>query len=178
MEIKASCVNDKKAITALANIQLYKRWNPRKIFTLAVVHSGVIIAGLWALVAFSKFDKELFWPAVVFAVIYALIMLLFKIAPSTSYRNNRGRSDIVNQYTFTDFGMVVGSKGEGQASNTQIEYANIKKVYETSEYLFVYINKIAAFIVDRSTMSSEDCFALMEKLRVVLGKRKYIICKY
>ena len=72
MEIRASGVNNKKALKALSDIHMYKRRGPKKTFTLRVILFGLILIFMWAMVIYSGFDRNVLTPAAVYTALCGL----------------------------------------------------------------------------------------------------------
>lgn len=178
MEIKASGKNDREAIKALVNIQQYKKSNPKTAFAARLIVFGSFILILWAYVLFSRAGRDIMGIVVAVTVIFALWLLVVLFAPSLAYKRNGKYADAVNHFTFTDDSVRIEGRGEGFSNENVFSYDSFDRVYETSQYIVIYINKLSAYIVDKNTIASEDREPLGNKLSSAVGKKKYIICKY
>ena len=178
MEIKASCIYDKSALTALADVQMFSKSDPKKrraqIITLMVVPIVLFVI----MSAFTGFDADDIKPLVLVLITYGGLAFLVFITPKMAYKNSGHVAESINEYVFKDTLFEVESANEGVSSQTKFSYDNIHKVFETSDYLFIYINKMSAFIVEKCTISGDGMAQLRNILQPMLGKRKYIICKY
>jgi len=178
MEIKVSGMNDKEAIKALVDIQQYKKSNPKTAFAGRVFFSGSMVLLLWGSYLFTSFGKDMIGAVIAVTVIFALCLLVVLLGPNLAYKRNGKLADAVNHFTFTDDYVKIEGRGEGFSNEGTFNYESFDRVYETSKYIFVYINKLSAYIIDKKTIAPEDYEPLKEKLLSAVGKKKYIVCKY
>lgn len=178
MEIKGSCIYDKNAIKALTDVQMFGKKNPKKQKTLIILFMILPVVFMLCMMALTGFEPELLKLLFFLIVFYGIIISFLLVTPRLAYRNSGKVAESVNEYTFTDTHLKAESTNEGLSSQSQIAYENIYRAIETSIYLFVYINSASAYIIEKSTIDGEGMQLIREKLRTVLGKRKYIICRY
>lgn len=92
--------------------------------------------------------------------------LVFLITLNKNIKNMTN-NNFVNSYEFdTDYFNVATSKNGEVVGTQKIYYNNIHKVIERDCYLFIYINKVNAFIVNKNNLSAEDLRYLKELLKI------------
>ena len=174
MEITAKCIYDLKAVTALHRLQMFKKADPKKRMLLWGIVYGVLAAII--LLEILLWQAELLHLIVLLAVVMLLGCYLFFIAPKSVYKAQGNLRDAENIYTFRDDNVHIVSKTSQYSGEAQVEYEMFLKIYETSEYFFLYQTKQQAFIVDKSTIRGGTA----EDIRSCLKGRvkKYVLCKY
>lgn len=85
--------------------------------------------------------------------------------------------DAENEYIFCDNSLKTFTKSETYNGEAEIEYSIFVKVYETSDYFFLYQNNNQVFLVDKSTIEGGRIDDIRNKLSSFV-KDKYIVCKY
>lgn len=66
-------------------------------------------------------------------------------------------SKITNEYEFEEnYFNVISSKNGEEFGRQKVYYKDIYKVKEKEEYIFIYINKINAYIIDTTNSNEED----------------------
>ena len=85
--------------------------------------------------------------------------------------------DAENIYLFGDDILKVFTKSEEYNGEAEMEYSLFAKVYETSDYFFLYQANNQAFLVDKSTVEGGSVDDIRNKLSSFV-KDKYYICKY
>ena len=92
--------------------------------------------------------------------------LVFLITLNKNIKNMTN-NNFVNSYEFdTDYFNVATSKNGEVVGTQKIYYNNIHKVIERDYYLFIYINKVNAFIVNKNNLSAENLRYLKELLKI------------
>ena len=98
----------------------------------------------------------------VFEIIY--IFFMPSIMDKKSMKNNPYASDeTINEFTFDDDGKLYISitKNGTVLANQTLMRNNITKIKETQEYLFLYLNRIQAFIISKSE-NANQIYAIKE----------------
>lgn len=177
MEIKAKCKFDKVNIRALAHLSSYKRFNPKKT---VMARTGLCLILLLLLIAELTVSGFNIIPMILIIADILVIIIdcfVYFILPEIQYRSLAKMKDTENNYIFTENTLKIQTKSEVHSGESEIEYAMIQKVYETSGYFFIYITGNQVFIVDKSTVEGGSHDDIRNKLGDYL-KDKYIICKY
>ena len=97
--------------------------------------------------------------------------------PKVRYNALAKMKNTQNEYNFTDEKIFVTTTGVEYNGEAEIEYSVFVKVFETSQYLFLYQTNNQVFIVDKSTIEGGTVEDIRNKLSTFV-KDKYIICKY
>lgn len=180
MEIKASCVYDFKAVKSLTHASIYKKTKPSKLIIWLLVLVIILIAlSIFCIITADTPEEAstFYYSCGSFVVCFLVFLYLHFFFPKIQYKRLSQFKDIENQYLFTDTGISQISTNSNYDGTSQIDYSMIFKVMETSEYLFVFINKMQAWVVDKSTIENGNVEDIRNLLKGYLG-RKYIICNY
>lgn len=173
MNITASVIYDEKTLKSFIHSNIYQRMNPKKCACLLLILSAVLLPP----VIFVGYLSGHYW--LLFAYLFLVVseLCMFLLFPRIQYNAQKKMVRAENAYVFTEDEFTVTSHGEGQSGTSIIAYSFLCRAKETSEYLYLYLNKQQAFIVDKSTMNAESVKMLREKLCSVLGTN-YILVSY
>lgn len=76
-------------------------------------------------------------------------------------------SELVNEYEFdNDFFTVTSYKHSEQVGTIKVFYKEIYKIKEKNNYIFLYINRVNAYIVDTENLPKEDITLLRAILKI------------
>ncbi len=178
MEITSKTKYDKKAITALCHLSVFRKSNPKKsMLILTLLYGGifvyVLLMKLWLRDHFHGATPLLF----VCVGAYAVMLFSYFIPPRMQYKNLAKRKDTEQIYTFTENGFSVTSKSDLHHGISNISYSLLFKAMDTQNYLFLYQDKRLVFIVDKSNLDQFEADQLRAWMAPVLGKQ-YIVCNY
>ncbi len=177
MGISARSVYNKKTIKALTYANVCGKTKPAKKIILWAVIWFLIIAFSLVTYFLSK-DIELLADFAIIIILGGFLQLyLYVLLPNIQYKSLCKQADLENIYIFSVRSIHITSRGNGIDGETYIEYEAIYKAMETSEYIFLYQNKMQAYAIDKSTVTGGSA----EDIRKILSDRlgnKYIICKY
>ncbi len=81
-----------------------------------------------------------------------------------------------NTYIFHDTYFESSTQSGGICESLSFEYCMLFKITETDRYLFLYQNKMSAFIIDKKTLEGNEGELLQETLKRIVPK--YIRCSY
>lgn len=183
MEIKASCVYDYKVTKALARLGVFKRKNPRKqMIFFAIVYAVWLVITIVSLV-FLGADTFILILMAVGLFIGLWYAYLYFLLPKKCYKGMGKMRDAKNEFVFYEDRISVSTvvcdeqKNIGYSGESQIEYSLLKSVYETSEYIFLYISRGQAFVVDKSTLTPSGLGCVKNVLSGILSNR-YFVCNY
>jgi len=177
MEIKATSTYDLKTLKAFVRLNMFRKANPKK---------RMIIWGIIALLLTILIIAELITFGNSSGLLISLIVLWFAIGwycyiyfllPKIRYKATCKFADLKNNFIFTENQFEVFSNSDSYNGSCNMEYSMIFKVMETSEYIFIYQNKLQAYIVDKSTLEGGTIEQLRNLIINIIGK-KYIICNY
>lgn len=77
---------------------------------------------------------------------------------------------------FEDDTITEYENSQNGSGNSTINYATLKKVYESDKRLYIYLDKVHVLIIDKSTITGGSVDELRDKLRDAVGKN-YVVCK-
>ncbi len=179
MNIYAKSKRDLKTITALVHLHIFGKNEPKK----RMIMYFVIYFILGAAILFESilFDSYVLikWYVIAMVVVDLMFLHMYFIASKKNYKSMGKMADIEDEYRFTDDKLIIKSFGadSGYSSITEMDYAILCKVYETSEYFFLYQSMRFVWIVDKSSMTCRDISDIKEKF-IDIFKGKYIVCNY
>ena len=177
MEIKAKCKFDFDSIRALTHLTMFKKANPKKrLIFWSVAFAILVVVIILEIIAFGMdlillvlLGVEMLW--------LMLMCFWYFIIPKTQYKSLAKMKETENEYIFCDNVLKTFTKSNEYNGEAEIEYSLFVKVYETSQYLFLYQTNNQVFIVDKSTIENGTVEEIRSKLSAFV-KDKYIICKY
>lgn len=176
MEIKAKCSFDFVSIKALTLVSAFRTFNPKKRFIIISIFSFLLAAFLlFEILYFYEFSLFIFFLVLVF--LYTRECCLHFLLPKIRYKALANMQNTINEYTFCEDNLKIHTISKECNGDTQIEYSLLVKVYETSDYLFLYQPQNQVFIVDKSTITDGTVEDIKNKLKSYV-KKKYYICKY
>jgi|GEM_PF-6288932 len=178
MEINVSGKNDKNAIKALVGIQQYQKKNPKTAFTGKLFWFGLMVLLLWVCFLFTSFGKNMIGAVIAVTVIFMMWLIVALFGANIAYKRNGKFADAVNLFTFTDERIKIETRGEDFCNEESINYKSLDRIFETTKYILIYINKMSAYIIDKSTVAPEDYDLLKNKLVSAVGENKYFVCNY
>lgn len=170
MEIKASSVYDKKTIAD------FTRHSIKKLTPLYIIISAIFVF----LFVIDLYNIIVFYAPVSVLVVHLLIFILFSLylyvlIPNLNYKRQKTMTDTVNEYTFYDTKLVAISTSKGMTGTSEIEYSSLNKVFETKEYIYIYIAKEKALIINKSTITNGSVDEIHDAITSQIGIKKYKI---
>lgn len=177
MEIRAKCKYDFESVKALAHLSTYKKSNPKKTVKLrAILCFVLLLANAAELIAFGfSFVSIILIVAVL--LIIAIDLFMYFALPKIQYKSLAKMKGVENSYIFNDDALKVIMKSTEYNGEAEIEYLMFGKVYETSEYFFLFQTNNQAFPVDKSTIEGGSADDIRNKLYSFV-KDKFFVCKY
>ncbi len=171
MEINAKTTYDKQTIKAFVKNVSFK--------STAMKVLVVIIAVLMAIYAALTIYEIIALKIV--PITYILLILLFGLylgyiyllLPIISYRRFERKSEITNEYTFFDDKMLILTTAKGIKGSSEYEYNAFFKVIETNDYIYLYISRGQALIVDKTTLSGGTSEQIRGTIIGKLGTKNY-----
>lgn len=177
MEIKASSSYDFKTIKTFFLHALFRKINPKKgiiIISLFIILLYVIVI----LGAVISDTPETFIKVLAYLLGLTIFLFYFYFrGPKLCYKNMQKLASINNEFIFTDTNLIITSNNDSVSGETNTKYSGLYKVMETDSYLFIYQNKVSAYIVDKSTIEGGTVEDIRKAISSVLGD-KYIVCNY
>lgn len=175
MQLKAKCTFDFDLCKAFVHVTFYKKANPKKAFAFSLAFYLILLFATTAELILFK-DPLSVGLLLVGVLLTTYVFFLYFGMPRIQYKSLAKMKDIENTYTFCDDAFKVSSKSDEYNSETQIAYSMLLKVYESSEYFFLYHASYQCFIVKKSSIEGGSVDDLRNKLYSVV--KKYNICHY
>ena len=177
MEIKATSVYDLKTVTALTRLNMFKKVNHKKrMRTFGIIDAILICIIVFELLAFG-FATPLWLMLSVLIISTFLYSYMYFLYPKIRYKASGKFADIKNHFVFYDDELAASTDSNEYNGTSTIKYTMLYKVMETSEYFFLFQNKLSVYVVDKTTLQNGTADNIREKLLPILQKQ-YIVCKY
>ncbi|MBR6407905.1 MAG: YcxB family protein [Clostridia bacterium] len=177
MQVKASSVYDLKACKALNHAIMFGKSDPKtQLITISVLAAAAVLGAAAAMIVFGS-DLVLWACITVLVVLYSLFLCIYFMAPRISYKNISRMGGAQNRFVFTDDCLCVSSGSDSFQSSSRMNYSVFLKAMETSDYLFIFQDKMRAIIVDKSTVTDGAPDDIRRALSNTAGLR-YIVCNY
>ena len=177
MPIKASCKYDLNAVRALIHLSMFKKANPKKRLMLWIILFAISCILIIAEAIVLGYARVLMCVLCINIFAVALLCFWFFAAPKIRYKALAKMQDVENLYIFYDDCLKVFSGSKEYTGEAEIAYSLFVKVYETSEYIFLYQTKNQVFVVDKSTVADGTVEDIRSRLSD-FAREKYIICSY
>lgn len=183
MEIKASSKYDWMTIKKLNNFHFFVRF---RVFTIvvAIVFAAYIITVVGRIPSIILFTKLYgfsfdYIRDIVFYVVFMMLWVFWFLAmPKIRYKRDYFGKDSKNDFVFTDENIKLTQTQELHSSESVLSYNAIWRVYESKEFIYMYIGKRRVYIVDKSTIEGGTALDLRMLLVQKIGADKYKIkCK-
>ncbi len=105
-------------------------------------------------------------------VVFFRLIYLPHIQPRSKFQKLGARSSVV-RYHFLNDGFRTIKDGEDEKNTAVLAYSGARKVYESKTAYYIYYNKTAAYIVNKSGFgSSDDELAFKRRLEASIGKKR------
>ncbi len=176
MEIKASSTMNLAACKALLQAT-YAAYTDRRIVFLSVL---VVIEEILLFSCYFAFSdlvsepmrKTVITLAVILLFLEALMVLQYFYIPKRMYKRFGDYKDRTNSFSFSDYNFteVTTTPDRQKSKSSTFNYCDVLKTIETDKYIFIYINRRSAYIVEKETIDKEK----IGDLRARLSDKKYI----
>ena len=169
MEISACSNRSYNAYKKFFNVT-NKWWDPFCILLLAICVFFIVVI-INSMV--HQGAKEYIALLTEFAILGCVIVIMMLSIPKISYKRTKNSNNLEEEFTFSENGISVCTKGQGFSSETIINYQFVLKICETKEFYFIYINRVQAYIVDKSTLAGGTNNQLHGMLVSMVGMDRY-----
>lgn len=144
----------KKMLIGFQNREIFKR-----SWVIALCALALIV------VSFKIVDGQIVLASIPFLVIGCVAYPLYiGILELIFYKQNKSFSPVTIEYTFTEKTVkLYGTSSLGEET-TELPYSNLEKIVFTKKYIYLYINKTSALLVDNGCFESGS----VEKIRSLL----------
>ena len=179
--IPASSVYDRETFRALNYIAIYRKRRPGRTLALRLLIWLPFIAFfVWDLLREQLPGESRTVSIVCLAVIAAEILFtlyMHFLQPVRRYRAHGKLAGAENRFLFGETEFHAKTVGSASETEADVRYEMLWRVYETDARLFLYINKLSAYVVDKSTVPPERMDELRGRLASSSATR-YIRCRY
>lgn len=175
MKIKASCVYDYDAIKTVQRLNMFRKANPKNRLTMSLGLIALLVFILLAECIAFGFVPLLVILLVCDIIFCALLLYLYFLVPKIQIKSLNKRGKYENFYEFCEENVLLKYTCAGDNGEAVIKYTDITKIRETKRYLLLSVGK-SVYIVDKSTVSSEEMKALSGLLKGITDK--YTVINY
>lgn len=173
MEISARAKYDAKTMKSYLRFNMFKgrfyKFTPY-LYGVAVVVFIFIAVMYQVALGFQLFMTA---AAAILTIAYAVQIGYFYAYPVMKIKKRTAEDENETVYAFSEDGFEFYTTKAGEDKKAKFTYTKLFKVFETGEYIYMYINKTGAFIVDKSTVENASELSAMIKQG---AKNKYVKC--
>lgn len=127
-----------------------------------ILLSGILLLALNSLVA-----------GIIFSVLGVLFLLYPQVVLASSLNSNKRQLNAIDYYVFDEKTIQVTSEIFGEeVANQKIDYKALEKIKIDANYIYIYLNKVSAVIVERATLSEKEQKFIISKISKVIDKKK------
>lgn len=176
MEIKASSKYD---WGTLKRFNKFHNFTKNKALNIGLIILEIICVLLFLLAAMLNI-LEFETIMIYVLLLFVNIMLIFVrfVLPKIQYKQNKILHGVVNETAFKDNEILIEQCGENSSATTTVKYDAIWRVYETRDFIYLYVNSRQAYIVDKFTIECGTATDLRIFLVKAVGMSKYKVkCK-
>ncbi len=171
MEIKASSKYDWETIK---NFNKFHNFTRTKALNIGLIILDVVCVLLFLLAAtLSILEFETIMIYVLLLFVNIMLIFVRFILPKIQYKQNKMLHGVVNEATFKDNEISIEQRGENVCGTTTVKYDAVWRVYETKDFIYLYVNLRQAYIVDKATVTSGTAADLRMFLMKTVGMSKY-----
>lgn len=176
MEIKASSKYDWETVKKFNKFHNFAK---NKALNISMIILDILCAfGFLLMWACQLLSIELIMIYVILLFVNLMIVFTGFILPKIQYKQNALLHGVVNELSFEENKFSVEQHGENASGTAKINYDAVWRVYETKDFIYIYVNSRQAHIVDKSTITGGTAIDLHILLVQKIGADKYKIkCK-
>ena len=175
MEIKASSKYNWETYKKFNNFHNFKRSVFQKVLNIIVLACTAILLVCDAvLLILGAFDAEMLGANMCIVYVALLYLLAYVILPRLNFKKSKILIDSENSFVFKEDSFEEQSENKQGKSQSEIKYSAIYKIYETGEFIYIYISHISAHIIEKSTIAESELNTLRGVLLNGVGTKKYI----
>ena len=178
MDLIAYCTYDYETIKTLSRTMLFGKTPFRNMWLRYLVAGLLLILTVASMLFFCVEVDRVFLALLSLALSLVLLPPLFCVLflPRIKFRTLGERQGMRTRLRFCDSCVKVANDRDNFQTEADLPYLLIINAYETSRYIFLFINTVNAFIVDKTTVDAATAAAIRHKLSVVLTDG-YTVCK-
>jgi len=147
---------NKKTLVAFQNVEILKKsW-------LIAICSFVIMV-----LSFGVQDGHVYLNCIPILVVGALCWPFYVVLLKILFiKQNKKFETMMISYTFSDEKIMVSGKSASGEENVEIPYENLFKARQTKKFIFLYVTKDSALVVDKSKFSYGDADKVMNLIKL------------
>lgn len=172
MEIKAKSNISYEAYKALFNVSA----RGVKIFydVVAIIIGLYIVLFSLSLIFNENQDKNIIPELIVYTIVECAIIFLRIYLPKIKYKMNNISEKTNSIFIFRENSIETFVNSDTVSSHSELQYSGLLKVYEKDKFIFIFVNKLQAYVIDKSTIENGTETELRTILQNNLGnKYKY-----
>ena len=181
MEIKVTTVYDEKTIKDYITFSLHKGRNYKtrqRIFFFVWPVLMLLLLGVIVLAAVTDTVSEM--PGTVIPLFFFCLLAwvgFSYLLPSFSFSRAKKLLGMENTYVFYEDEFLVSSESPLLQGNSKMKYSAMHKVYETGNYMYLFITSAQAYLLDKTKIAGETAAELTALLSRQLPPGKYVVCQ-
>lgn len=181
MNVKATTVYDWNAYIAKSGVYSYGRLNPKvgKAASVAVF-AAIAVLFIWSIYSIKASGSEVNTTAPILVLILSVGHYIYRmfIWPRVRYNSMlKTHGQYTYHFVFSENDFKSELTPETEDGRITLDYANLAKVIETSDYIFLFINARNILPVDKSGIEGGRVEEVRNAIQAALGD-KYKIARY
>jgi hypothetical protein len=177
----ALTVYDEKTIKDFIAFSSYKGRNykiRRRIFSYVWPVLMLLLLGQIVLAAVTDMVGELQGTLIPLFLLclFAWVGMSY-LLPSFLFNRSKKLLGIENTFVFCEDEFLLSSESPLFQGNSKMKYSAMHKVYETENYLYLFLTSAQAYLLDKSKIASETADELRGIISRQLPPEKYVVCK-
>ena len=164
MEIKARSNFSYEAYKALFNASAKA---VKIVYGVLAIIIGIYIVLYSLSLIFNENQDKRIIPILIFYIIIECAIIALRIyLPKIKYKMNNVSMQTSGTFIFKDSSVETVINSDTVSSQGELQYSELFKVCETDKFIFLFLNKMQAYIVDKATIEN----GTEDELRAVLQK--------
>lgn len=178
MEIKASSVYDWKTIKQFYRFHNFGRNGIRKAMPIIYAVAVAIFIFCFVLAVIGDYvDGEMISLLVIEVLIILLLAFIYFILPKINFNKNRLLKNGVNNFVFKETEFTVEGASGLYNGCSEMKYEGLHKIYETKDYIYLYITPFQSYIVEKSKIEDGRESDLRKLLINTVGEKYKMVFK-
>ena len=168
MPITVSTVYTKER---LIRLQHFTAANKPVFWTIMIICT-LLVAGCWVWLASLSLPVDEFNLYLLYILLLdTFVLFLYFVLPYLTVRKNKSL-DAVLTYTFEEGQFHIDASSAMVTESLTSQYAAIYRAVRNKADLYLYINRMSAYIIDLSSLSGEQLALLERTLKAALPAKK------
>ena len=181
MDIKATTIYNEKTIKDFIAFSFYKGKNyktRRRIYFFLWPVLMLLLLGLIVFDVVTDTVGEMRWTVVplFFFCLFVWVGMSY-LLPSILFNRSKKLLGIENTFVFYEDEFLMSSESPLFQGNSRMKYSAMHKVYETENYIYLFLTSVQAYLLDKGKIAGET----VEELRGLISRQlppgKYVVCK-